>query len=452
MDFVKKIFPDRHPFRLAYHKLKAVAAAVYYGFPASRMTVIGVTGTKGKTTTCHLIAKIFESSGHKVGMTTSTHFQIAGNRWVNKTKQNTPSPFVLQKMLRDMVKAGCTHAVLEVSSHAITQHRIYGVNVDTAVLTQIDEDHIEYHGSHKAYRGEKLKLFRSLSAGKRKANVKKVAVLNQDDQYYDEFKDVASDFTYIYGLNRGTCTAEFINLHAGGTEFVLKIPNHNERIVTKLVGKFNIYNTLAAISAALANGISTHAIKDALEDLEPIPGRQEWIDTGQDFSVVVDYAHTVDSLKQLCEIFKPLTKGKLILIFGCTGGGRDRSKRSKMGEVADKYADFIVLTDDDPYTEDRMEILKDIAKGIKREEGPCVGNKGLWLIPDRKEAIRLGLTVARKNDTVVIAGKGCEEVQAMGDKLIPWDDRVVARELLSRELELTLPGGEKVSGNKCFVS
>ena len=375
MSFIKKIFPDRHPFRLAYHKMKAVAAAFYYGFPANKMTIIGVTGTKGKTTTCHLITKISEGSGHKVGMTTSTHYQIAGNRWVNKTKQNTPSPFTLQRMLRDMVKAGCTHAILEISSHAVTQHRIFGVNVDTAVLTQIDEDHIEYHGSHKAYRTEKLKLFRTLGSGKRKANIKKVAVLNQDDKYFDEFKDVSSDLTYTYGLSRGTCTAEFINLNADGTDFVLKIPNQNERIVTKLVGKFNVYNTLAAISAALANGISTHAIKDALAELLPIPGRQEWIDTGQKFSVIVDYAHTVDSLRQLCEIFKPLTKGRLILVFGCTGGGRDKAKRPKMGEVADKFADFIVLTDDDPYTEDRMSILTNIAKGIKRCEGPAAGGR-----------------------------------------------------------------------------
>lgn len=449
LKFFRKIFPDRHPLRLAYHKAKAVLAAFYYGFPANKLTVIGVTGTKGKTTTCHLIVRILEGSGYKVGMATSTHFQVAGNRWVNKTKQNTPSPFSLQRLLKDMVKAGCTYAVLEISSHAVTQHRIYGVNVDTAVLTQIDEDHIEYHGSHKAYRGEKLKLFRSLSSGKRKPNVKKVAILNQDDKYYDEFKDVACDLTYTYGLTRGTCIAEDINLGSSGTDFVLKIPNQHERIVTKLVGKFNIYNTLAAISAALANGISTHAIKESLEELKPIPGRQEWIDAGQGFSVVVDYAHTVDSLDQLCGIFRPLTKGRLILVFGCTGGGRDKAKRPKMGEVADKFADYIILTDDDPYTEDRLTILRDITKGIKRLEGP---DEKLWLVPDRKEAIRLGLAIAKKGDTVLITGKGCEEVQAMGEKLIPWDDRAIARELLSRELSLEIPGGGTVKGNRCFAS
>jgi len=446
LKFFRTIIPDRHPLRLAYHKAKAVAAAAYYGFPANKMTIIGVTGTKGKTTTCHLITKIFEHAGYKVGMTTSTHFQIAGNRWVNRTKQNTPSPFVFQKMLKDMVKAGCTHAVTEVSSHAVTQHRTYGLNVDTAVLTQIDEDHIEYHGSHKAYRGEKLKLFRMLSSGKRKPHIKKVAILNQDDKYYEEFKDVASDMTYTYGLTRGTCIAEFIELNSDGTEFVLKIPNHQELIVTKLVGKFNVYNTLAAASAALANGINTHVIKDALEELEPIPGRQEWIDSGQDFSVVIDYAHTVDSLDKICALYKPLTKGRLILAFGCTGGGRDHSKRSEMGKVADKYADFIVLTDDDPYEEDRMGILKGIAKGINREEGDK-----LWMIPDRKEAIRLALVVARKGDTVLLTGKGCEEVQAIGGKLIPWDDRAVVREFLSREIEVELPDGVKVSGNRCFA-
>ncbi len=447
MRFIKNIFPDRHPLRLAYHKFKAVAAAVYYGFPANKMTIIGVTGTKGKTTTCNLLAKVFQSSGYKVGMMTSINFQIGEKRWANISKQTTLSPFAMQKMLKKMVTEGCTHAVVEVSSHAVTQHRTFGLNVDTAVLTQIDTDHIEYHGSHKAYRNAKLQLFRMLSSGKRKPNIKKIAILNQDDKYYDEFKDVSSDVTYTYGLRKGTCIAEFIKLKADGTEFVLKIPNHEERIVTPLVGDFNVYNSLAAISAALANGISTHAIKDALEDLDPIPGRQEWVDVGQDFSVVVDYAHTVDSLDKLCGLFKPLTEGKLILVFGCTGGGRDKVKRPKMGEVGDKYADLLILTDDDPYTEDRMQILRDIAKGVDRVEG-----RGFWMIPSRREAIRLALAMARSGDTILIAGKGCEEVQAMGDKMIPWDDRKVVREFLSRELELELDGGKVISGNRCFES
>ena len=445
---LRTILPDRHPLRLAYHKAKAVAAAVRYGFPANKLTVIAVTGTKGKTTTCHLITKIFQHAGHKVGMTTSTHFQIGDRRWVNKTKQNTPSPFAFQKMLYDMVQAGCSHAVVEVSSHAVTQHRIFGLNVDTAVLTQIDEDHIEYHGSHRAYREAKLGLFRSLASGRRKPHVKKIAILNQDDKYFEDFRKVAVDVMFTYGARRGTCMASHIDLSAAGTEFVLNIPNHKERIVTKLVGEFNVHNVLAASSAALANGLSTHAVKDALEELDPIPGRQEWVDAGQEFSVIVDYAHTVDSLRKVCELFKPLTKGRLILVFGCTGGGRDHSKRPEMGKVADEFADVIVLTDDDPYEEDRMEILKGIARGIDRVEGP--GDGGVWMIPDRKEAIRLALAIARKQDTVLIAGKGCEEVQAIGGQLIPWDDRQVVREFLTRELELILDDGSKVTGNKCF--
>jgi UDP-N-acetylmuramoyl-L-alanyl-D-glutamate--2,6-diaminopimelate ligase len=451
---LRTIIPDRHPLRLSYHKLKAVAAAIAYGFPANKMTIVAVTGTKGKTTTCHLIAKIFSHAGYKVGMTSSTHFQIADRRWVNKTKQNTPSPFAFQKLLSDMVKAGCTHAVVEVSSHAVTQSRTFGLNVDTAVLTQIDKDHIDYHGSHKAYRGEKLKLFRMLASSKRKPNVKKVAVLNQDDKYFDEFRGVTVDVLFTYGFSRGTCIAEHIKLSADGTEFVLKIPNHKERIVNKLVGRFNVHNALAAASAALANGINTHTIKDAFEELSPVSGRQEWVDVGQKFSVIVDYAHTVDSLEKVCALFKPLTKGNLILIFGCTGGGRDKGKRSQMGRVADKYADKIVLTDDDPYTEDRMGILRDIAKGIKREEGAGSGatGGGLWLVPDRREAIRLGLATAKAGDTVLITGKGCEEVQAIGEGLIPWDDRKVVKELLSRELELELDSDKTVRGNKCFES
>ena len=448
---VKSIVPDRHPVRLAYHKLKAMCAAVVYGFPAHKLTVIGVTGTKGKTTTTNLIAHVLSHAGFKVGMTTSINFQIGDQKWVNTSKQTSLSPFDLQKMLRQMVKEGCTHAVIEVSSHAVTQNRIWGVPFDCAVLTQIDSDHIEYHGSHKAYRGEKLKLFRGVSRSRRKPGVQKVIVLNNDDQYFDEFKDAASDVLYTYGLKKGTFRADHIKLFPTGTEFVFKIPNHNERIVTSLIGEFNVYNVLAAASVAIAYGVSLHGIKDAFEDVQAIPGRQELIDAGQKFPVVVDYAHTVDSLTKVAGLFKPLTKGRLFMVYGCTGGGRDKSKRSEMGKVGDKYADVLILTDDDPYTEDRMGILNEISKWVERSEGPAEGeDKSFWKIPSRYEAIRLALALAREKDTVLILGKGCEEVMATSEGMVPWDDRDVVKRLLNRQIDLKLEDGTTTVGNRCF--
>ncbi len=344
-------------------------AAVWYGFPASSMTIIAVTGTKGKTTTCNMIAGLLGFAGHKTGMMTSINFQVGERRWSNCLKQSTLPPFMMQRLLKEMKTEGCTHVVVEVTSHAVTQHRVFGLSPDIAVLTCIDEDHIEYHGSHKAYRDEKLKLFKMLSAGRRKPGVKKVAILNQDDPYYEEFKDVPCDVTNTYGLKRGTYVATDLELHPTRTEFLLSIPNDKERIVTKFVGKLNVYNALAAVGVGLACGMNLRSIKEALGKAPTVPGRQELVSAGQEFAVVVDYAHTVDSLRQVCGIFKPLTKGRFILVFGCTGGGRDKAKRPLMGKVADECADMIVVTDDDPYEENRIGILKEIAIGIKRKEG-----------------------------------------------------------------------------------
>lgn len=430
---IDKFFPNNHPLRLFYHKFMAVMACLFYGFPASSMTIIAVTGTKGKTTTSNIIAQMLHYSGFKVGLMTSINYRIGESVWTNVSKQGTLSPFQLQKMLARMKAEGCTHVVIEVTSHAITQSRIWGTSPDIAVLTQIDEDHIEYHGSHKAYRSEKLKLFKMLRQGKRKPFSQKTAVLNQDDKYFDEFKDVACDRLITYSLNKGTCVAVDLEFFPHRTEFTLKIPNDAVRLKMNLVGEFNVKNALGAISALLSCGLSLHQIKDALANLELIPGRQESVDAGQDFSVIVDYAHTEDSLRQLLDLYKPLAKGKIILVFGCTGGGRDTAKRPKMGAVADKIADFIVLTDDDPYFEDRMKIISEIKKGVNRVEG-----EGLWSVPNRKEAIKLALSLAAKDDIVLLAGKGCEEVQAINGKMIPWDDRLVVRELLHRTVEVDL--------------
>lgn len=436
---LRKIISDTNPLRLFYHQLKGFIAVLVFRFPSRYMNVIGVTGTNGKTTTVNLIAKILERAGHKTGVASTINFQIGAKKWTNTSKQTTMSPFTLQKLLRRMVKEGCTHCVLEVSSHAITQSRILGVNFDTAVITNVTEDHLEYHGSFQLYLEAKGSLFQRLNRSKRKPKLPKVSVLNLDDPHYPYFDQFIVDRKYTYSLKRGTCYASDIQLNPGGTKFTLNIPNRQIEVDFALPGQFNLYNALAASTVALANNINLKTIKIALEDAEGVPGRLELVDCGQPYTVVVDYAHSPDSLKKLLNLYRRLTDNKLFVIFGATGGGRDKAKRPKMGTVADELADYIILTNDDPYEEDELQIIDQISEGIKRKEG-----ENLWKIPHRYEAIRLALTMAQEGDVVILAGKGCEEVQIVGSERIPWDDRHAVRELLSREIYVEIGPGEVV--------
>lgn len=427
------MIPDQHPLRLFYHKLMAVAAAVIYGFPSNQIAVIGVTGTKGKTTTTNLIASILMEAGYRVGITSTTNFQVAERRWVNESKMTTLSPFFLQKMLREMVSARCQFAVIEVSSHSLVQNRVWGVNFDVAVLTNMGEDHLDYHGGFKEYLRAKGLLFSRLNRSARKPKIGKVAVINQDDANFAYFDQFAADRKYSFGLKSGNCYANGIHYEQTGANFTLHMPNIQIDIKLRMPGEFSVYNALAAATVALANGISAQVIKAALEKASTIAGRFEQIEAGQDFAVIVDYAHTSESLGKLLELYKARTPGKLYAVFGATGGGRDKAKRAKMGQEADKFADVIVLTDDDPYEDSRMGIVEDIASGIKREEG-----KGFWKMPTRYEAIRFALEMAVKGDTVVVAGKGAEVVQVLAYGKIPWDDRQVVREILSKPISVEL--------------
>ena len=430
---LKSAIPDRHPVRLLYHKMMAMLASARYGFPSNSLTVIGVTGTKGKTTTTNLIAKILEEAGYRVGITSTTNFQVADRKWLNESKMTTLSPFFLQKTLREMVDARCQFAVVEVSSHSLIQNRVWGVNFDTAVLTNLGEDHLDYHGGFQEYMRAKGLLFSRLNRSDRKPKIQKISVLNQDDANFAYFDQFLADRKYSYGLKGGTCYANNITYSQTGSTFTLHVPNGQVDLRLDMPGEFSVYNAVAASCAALANGIATEVIKRALEKVTTLPGRFEQIDAGQPFPVIVDYAHTAESLGKLLQLYKEKTPGRLIAVFGATGGGRDTGKRPKMGEVADQYADHIILTDDDPYEEDRVSIINQIAQGIKREEG-----KGLWKMPTRYEAIRLALAMAKPNDTVVIAGKGAESVQVLAYGKEKWDDRQVVREILSKPVAVEL--------------
>ena len=440
--YIKSKISDTNPIRLMYHKFMAIAAAIYYRFPSRFLHVVVVTGTKGKTTTTNLISGILMEAGYKVGMTSTINFQIGDVRWSNATKITTLGPFFIQKMLRRMVAERCTHAVLEVSSHAVLQSRIWGVNFDTAVLTNIDEDHLDYHGGFENYLRTKGLIFSRLNGLARKSRVQKVSILNKDDAQYEYFDQFLADRKYTYGMSNGTCHSSDVELLPDGSRFTLHFPNNQIDVHLKLPGAFNVINALAASTVALAHNINISTIKDALDKAGSIPGRFEAVDAGQKYHIIVDYAHTVNSLENLLAMYRELTKGKLYVVFGATGGGRDKGKRPKMGEAADKYADTIIVTDDDPYSENEWQIVEDVCKGIKRKEG-----EGLWKVPSREEAIKLALMMAVEGDTVIVAGKGAEEVQKVHGKTIPWDDRQVIRRILGSEMRVEIKGKVETKEN-----
>lgn len=428
--FIRQFISHQNPFLLFYHKMKAVLAVVWYGNSSKKMVVIGVTGTDGKTTSVNLIADMLKKAGKKVGLISTLRYGIGDMVWSNKDKMTTNSPFKLQKMLKDMRKAGCEYVVMEVSSHAVVQSRVWGVNFDVGVFTNLTADHIEYHGSHEAYMSAKGSFIESIFSMRRKnlngKPVSKVLVLNSDDKYFDYFNSFDADQKITYGLQSGQLKALNMKLNPNGADFNLKLPNGMISVSTNLLGDYNVANALAAIGVGIGVNLDPEDMANSFKDILPVPGRLEPINMGQDFYVVVDYAHTQYSLEKVCKIFKSLAEGRLILVFGATGGGRDKKKRPLMGKVADHYADVIVLTNDDPYNEDQEQIIEDIAKGIDREEG-----QNFAKIIDRSTAVEYGLSMAGKGDVVLITGKGGEEVIVIGDEKIPYDDRVVVRNYLA---------------------
>jgi UDP-N-acetylmuramoyl-L-alanyl-D-glutamate--2,6-diaminopimelate ligase len=381
-------------------------------------------------------------------MVTTADFRIDELVWMNEYKMTSLSPFVLQKMLREMVNRGCQYAMVEVTSHAMDQSRLWGVDVDVAVFTNITHDHLDYHQTAEQYLEAKGKLFSLLALTRRKPNVPKMAVINGDDPEVKYFEQFVADRTYVYGLKKGSYQGLIQQATPQGTHFIFKIPNQEVEIALPLPGPFNVENALAAATVAVALQINLSVIEKALERAEPVPGRLERIDEGQGYHVIVDYAHAADSLEKLLAMFRKLIvpPGRLILVFGATGD-RDRTKRPIMGTIAHQYADVIVLTDDDPYTEDPLHIMEEVAVGIPRQEGDR-----FWKISDRRRAIHLALVMAKKDDTVIIAGKGCELFQVVGTEKIPSDDREIVRHFLSRDIEIEIASGEVLVGNRCFES
>lgn len=408
---VKKLIPKSvfNFFAPYYHTGLAYLGSIYYGNPSKSLKVIGVTGTKGKSTTVYLISKIFEDADMPVAAIGSLGFKIKDKEWPNTLKMTMPGRFKLQKFFYEAKKAGCKYVVLEVTSEGIKQKRHLGINFDCAVFTNLHKEHLESHGSFENYYRAKQELF---------ARTSNTHVLNADDKNVELFSRFSSKRTIFYGIESGDMKAQNLELKPDGSSFEV----YGTRFSINFGGKFNVLNCLAALSVSAMYGIDLPQTRPVLEDIKNIPGRMEFIQK-EPFGVVVDYAHTPDSLEA---VYKTLKKDsqKLICVLGAAGGGRDKWKRPEFGRIADEYCDEIILTDEDPYEENHEKIIDDVASGINSK------NK-ITKILDRREAIKISLGRAGKGDTVVITGKGSETSMAVADgKKISWSDRQIVREFL----------------------
>jgi len=445
---MKRIIPQA--IKNIYHLFHAALANFRYGFPSRKLKVIGVTGTNGKTTTVQMISGILEGSGFpekidgygasKIAIASTINFKIGAKEWVNDTKFTTLSSWRLQKLLRDAVEAGCEYAIVEVTSHALDQNRVFGVDFNVAVVTNVTREHLDYHKTMEEYCQAKQKLFKIVSGNK-----DGVSIVNLNMEFANNFLEYSAKNRYGYGIGNQNVKsqisnqiqnkefkpvfAEDVKLNIHNTQYTIL----NTQFTLNLPGEFNIENALAATCVGLSQGISLEKISRALEKIKSVPGRMENIENDRGFAIIVDYAVTPDSLQKLYNYIGGLKKegSRIIAVFGSCGE-RDRGKRPIMGKIVAKIADYVFVTNEDPYGENPQQIIDEVFAGVldhKKE------NENAWRIFDRREAIKKALQVAGVGDIVVVTGKGAEEIMVVGKKRIPWNDPKVIREVLSERVK-----------------
>lgn len=401
-----------------------VCVPYFFDYPANRMRMIGVTGTNGKTTTTHMIRHIFKAQGHKVGVIGTVHIMIGDTSY--PIHNTTPDVVDLQHILHQMVQENVKYCVMEVSSHALALGRVSGVEFDTAVFTNLTQDHLDFHKTFENYLAAKCKLFEQVSAPNQVKN-NKGAVINIDDSYGHRVMEKTTAPTITYStLGKGTLNASDVHMSTKNSQYTVNYKGESYPVSMNTTGLFNVYNTLAAIGACLQEGISMEAIDTALKTFSSVPGRFELIEEGQDFAVVVDYAHTPDGLQNILETAKAIKENRIIIVFGC-GGDRDATKRPIMGRIAAEYGDKIYVTSDNPRTEDPVQIVKDVEVGVKEA---LRDGTSYEVIVDRREAINHAIHDAKAGDIVIIAGKGHENYQILKNETIHFDDREEARKAL----------------------
>jgi UDP-N-acetylmuramoyl-L-alanyl-D-glutamate--2,6-diaminopimelate ligase len=395
----------------------ALAARNFYGKPDERLGLTGITGTNGKTTTSYLIDSVLRAAGRTTAVIGTIEYHLAGR--VLKAANTTPESLDLVRLFAELEAAGGSHAVMEVSSHALVLGRVFGLHFHTAVFSNLTRDHLDFHGTMEDYFAAKQMLFDGAGGPP-----PPFAVLNRDDEYARRLKLHPTTEVFWYGLGpEAELRARHISSGLQGLRFEVDYQKLRLPLESPLIGKINVYNILAACGASLSYGIPPEVIAQGIAQLKSVPGRFERVDEGQPFVVVVDYAHTDDALRNVIAVARNLNPKRVITLFGC-GGDRDRSKRPLMGQAAAEASDFVVLTSDNPRSEDPLAIMNDALVGIRRFDVPHV------VEPDRAAAIARALKEAREGDIVILAGKGHETYQILKDKTIPFDDRAVAREVL----------------------
>ncbi len=425
-----------------YHKLQANWSNFSAGNPSKKIKIIGVTGTKGKTTIANLVAAVLDATGEKSAMETTINTKIGDKVTMHSDKSRwvtTPPTAVINSFLKKAISAGCKYAVLEVTSQAIDQHRVWGINFDILVFSNISHDHIEYHGSREKYIDAKLKVF--------KDNPNATAIINIDDSVAQTFIEAKNKRQIFFSVKKPVengLVARKILESPTGSIFTAVYAGNQTTIDLQIPGMFNISNALAAVAVGIACEIPFDKIKTGLEKVSGVPGRMERIivSAKQDFEVIVDYAHNADSLKNVYEtIRQSMAKrgGKIIAVLGATGR-RDKTKRPIMGALAGKFADFVIVTNEDPYDEDPSEIIDVVAAGVlKGKKGKWRLNTNYWKILDRHEAIAKAISMATRSDIVIITGKGAEEVMAVGEnKFEPFSDRRVVKYELAKRFKMSI--------------
>lgn len=429
-NFIKRITP--FAILSLWHFLLASFSAFWHGYPSHRLFVIGVTGTKGKSTIVNFLGRILEESGERVGWSSSISFKVGDKEWANNIRNTMPGRFFIQKLLSRMAEAACRYAILEVTSEGVRQFRHKGIEFDMVIFTGLAPEHIESHGSFEKYRAAKEKLFDGLAKQKSKKH-RKAMIVNSGDENAKYFVRYPADVKIGYSLGPprddvkydldDNLAAEKIEVSPRGSRFFVG----NEEFVLKVSGDFNVSNAAGALAAARLLNVPAEVSKRALEKIKFLPGRMEFIDEGQNFPVVVDYAHMPDALEKVYKTLRrDLSGKKLICVLGSQGGGRDKWKRAEMGRIAGRFCDFSVITNEDPYDDNAAEIIDDIEKGFL--EGKKVLARDYEKILDRREAIKRALVMAGQGDTVAITGKGCEISMIIKGEKIPWDEREIIKE------------------------
>lgn len=402
-----------------YRKSRVKALSARYGNPARHLRVIAVTGTNGKTTTCNYLNEIFKAAGHTTAMFTTAVIEVAGERKLNDLNMTVASTQQMQRFFRDARNAHADFVVLEITSHALVQFKLEGVPIEAAVMTNLTQDHLDYHHTMEEYAAAKGLLF---------AKKPRFIVLNRDDDWFDfynKYEPIEAKITYGAGEEAEARISQ-VKLYKKGSEARIVIDHQTKcDLATALPGKYNVYNLTAAAATAYLFHIKLEDIAEGIANLEEIPGRFERVDAGQAYDVIVDYAHTPDALEKLLESAKQLTKRRVILVFGACGD-RDKTKRPIMGRIAAEYADRIIVTDEESYNENPDEIRQMILEGISEARGDAKTDE----IPDRRQAIEKALSIARTGDTVLVTGMGHEQFRIVNGEKLPWNDGDVIREIL----------------------